>query len=397
MTSRVKYAVLFIILLAVAAGALWLYLSRPVHWPVVVSCTETRSQPVAELAQNTLVYRARVAQRHVDIFVLSADGRCVNITNTPDILELKLHVAANGRILAFEGIDRTKQLQAIGILDCRDKTCLMIDTGGYKASLPRVNPTGELVAFRVNKKGFLQVWLYNVAQKKVITRVGFKGNNCFPTRFSPDGRYLLWIKTHPRKNKSRDIWRLDCETLESERLLAGNGMRHSKPIYINDREILYSSNTISAEHNDRGLFIFDCDSHTSRPYLSQAGYVFHPYLAAGPLACVAYYVNTVEDVHVKDSIPKPQLMRRILYNQNNYRILDLASAETIHDMFDCAGGDFNAAADLFCYVKLVRKQGMQLYLVRLADTEEILLPPKMETYPDYPRFYRAKGFSPYWE
>ncbi|MGA7565278.1 MAG: protein kinase [Terriglobales bacterium] len=180
-----------------------------------------------------------VAQRNADsgasqVLWFDRKGQQVGIALNPGIYG-NIMLASNGRAMASDTTDPTSQNTDVWTYDLENRSAKRLTFDPALDSLPVWSPDGSRIVFASNRELKFDLYLKdsNGAQEEKV--VPQDGPDRFPTDWSRDGKYILYVR-------GQDLWYLTVSDLRATQFLKATSSVRSARFSPDGKWVAYSSN-----------------------------------------------------------------------------------------------------------------------------------------------------------
>lgn len=135
--------------------------------------------------------------------------------------------------------------------DGTDLLALPSATGGDFE--PAWSPDGKQIAFTSLRDGYMQIYSYNIANRKVTRLVeSVDGKHARQPAWSPDGKQIVFAY---KRIDTYEIWTMNSDGSEEKQLLpSGNRISNYQPVWSTDGELILYSQQSATEFTFPNLF-----------------------------------------------------------------------------------------------------------------------------------------------
>ena len=167
-------------------------------------------------------------------------------------------------------------------------------THGLRANNPSLSPDGKTIVYISQKDGTLNLFLIDIDGKNQRQLTFFRnGEQIFNPKFSPDGSKIIFDYS---LNESRDIAICDLDG-NIDFILSGKNVDERNPIFINNDEIIYSSD----KKGIFNLFTYNLRNGSSKQITNVLGGAFMPcYSFKGEIAYAGYTSTGYKIFYIND-------------------------------------------------------------------------------------------------
>lgn len=182
----------------------------------------------------------------------------------------------------------------------------------------------KTIVYVSQKDGTLNLFLIDIDGKNKRQLTFFQnGEQVFNPKFSPDGTKIIFDYS---LNESRDIAICDLDG-NIEFILAEKNVDERNPVFINDNEIIYSSD----KKGIYNLFVYNLKTKEIRQITNVIGGAFMPaYCFKGEIAYAGYTSTGYKIFHIKDFETK-DFSEIPPYN---FRLFPIGDSKRINGSFD---------------------------------------------------------------